>query len=82
MSHALENGSMSTQSPPTARPLTLPAVLQLILHRAACLVQPTRIDFDSRELAAMIREANVNRIIRFAALMHVLARPSLISLRY
>ena len=46
-------------------------VLLLILHRAACLVQPTRIDFDAPELASMIRQANVNRIIRFTGLMRV-----------
>lgn len=44
-------------------------VLQLIFHRAGCLVQPTRIDFDSCELAAMIRFAGVNRIIQFTAIL-------------
>ncbi|KIJ57306.1 hypothetical protein M422DRAFT_198731 [Sphaerobolus stellatus SS14] len=40
-------------------------LFQLILHRGACLVQPTRIDFDSEELSAMITSAGVNRIIQF-----------------
>ena len=71
-SHAMASCRMSTQSAPITRPrLTRPAVLQLILHRAACLVQPTRIDFDSRELASMIREANVNRIIQFTCVLRV-----------
>src|SRR6266481_4961550 len=62
---------MSAQSAQIMRPLTLPAVLQLILHRAACLVQPTRIDFDSRELTSMICEPNVNRIIQFTGVLRV-----------
>jgi len=64
---------MSAQSSPICdhSQVKTPAVLQLILHRAACLVQPTRIDFDSRELAAMIREANVNRIIQFTGVLRV-----------
>ncbi|KAF8468652.1 hypothetical protein JB92DRAFT_3059106, partial [Gautieria morchelliformis] len=44
-------------------------LLQLILHRAGCLVQPTRIDFDSPELATMIRVTGVNRIIQFTSVL-------------
>src|SRR6266481_5033835 len=62
---------MSAQSAQIMRPLTLPAVLQLILHQAACLVQPTRINFDSCELTSMIHEANMNRIIQFTGMLHV-----------
>ncbi|KAF8511241.1 acetyl-CoA synthetase-like protein [Gautieria morchelliformis] len=44
-------------------------LFQLILHRAGCLVQPTRIDFDSPELATMIRITGVNRIIQFTGVL-------------
>ncbi|KAF8486688.1 hypothetical protein JB92DRAFT_3256897 [Gautieria morchelliformis] len=43
--------------------------LQLIFHLAGCLVQPTRIDFDSHELATLIRVAGVNRIIQFTGVL-------------
>jgi hypothetical protein len=54
---------------PACVTIHLVVVLQLILHRAGCLVQPTRIDFDSRELATMIRVAGVNRIIQFTGVL-------------
>ncbi|KAF8485541.1 acetyl-CoA synthetase-like protein [Gautieria morchelliformis] len=44
-------------------------LLQLIFHLAGCLVQPTRIDFDSHELASLIRVAGVNRIIQFTGVL-------------
>ncbi|KAF8485538.1 hypothetical protein JB92DRAFT_2836839 [Gautieria morchelliformis] len=44
-------------------------LLQLIFHLAGCLVQPTRIDFDSHELATLIRVAGVNRIIQFTGVL-------------
>ncbi|KAF8523945.1 hypothetical protein BU17DRAFT_85424 [Hysterangium stoloniferum] len=44
-------------------------LLQLIFHRAGCLIQPTRIDFNSEELAAMINVTGVNRVIQFTAIL-------------
>ncbi|KAF8522637.1 acetyl-CoA synthetase-like protein [Hysterangium stoloniferum] len=44
-------------------------ILQLMFHRAGCLIQPNRIDFNLDELADLINIAGANRIIQFTPIL-------------